>query len=359
MSYGMRKKIEHWMNEEDIGIIAHLFLLLCSLLYACAVKLRLFLYDSGVLKKRKLPCRVISIGNITAGGTGKTPIAMHIAKLLKDAGAKPLILSRGYKRKGGGIGVVSDGKKILLDAEEAGDEPYLIAKRLAGVPVVVCSDRYKGGVYAWEKFKPDVIILDDGFQHIRLARDLNILLVDASRGFGNGYMLPRGILREPLSRLDKADIALVKGSKLPERDLAVLRGHMVDPLYFSYRPSMFLDIKDSTALKPGDFREKRALLVSGIANPESFARTVDALGLTVGKKLYFPDHHDYTRRDIDMIRKASADCELIVTTEKDAVKLSKYAGHLNRPVFALSVEVQFSEPERLTTLLLPFVRRVR
>src|SRR3989338_4045779 len=212
----MKKIIHIWMRWEDMAFLYYLLYLplySSSILYGICIKLRYFLYHTGIFKTKRLTCKVISIGNITVGGSGKTPMAIYLAKKLKEKGRKVIILSRGYKGKVKGIGVVSDGGNILLDPEDAGDEPYLMAAKLKNIPVIVGKDRYKAGLYAIEKFNPDVIILDDGFQHIRLARDIDFLLIDLRKGFGNGHLFPLGMLREPLSGLKRGTFFLMKGIK--------------------------------------------------------------------------------------------------------------------------------------------------
>ncbi len=185
------------------GLIDNLVLLLLTpfaWLYSLALRLRALLYRSGILKTHRLPRPVISIGNITVGGTGKTPVTAYIARFLLAQGYRVAVLSRGY---GGSLEgqtcVVSDGATIMLSARECGDEPYLLASTVPGLMVVIGTDRYAAGQLAMQQLSPDIFLLDDGFQHLRLHRDLNILLLDFSRPFGNGLTLPAGILREPLS----------------------------------------------------------------------------------------------------------------------------------------------------------------
>ncbi|MEK6539527.1 MAG: tetraacyldisaccharide 4'-kinase, partial [Deltaproteobacteria bacterium] len=168
-----------WIEGERRGLYFLLpFLYIFSILYGIGVRLRLFFYRIGAFKIRRLNCKVISIGNITVGGSGKTPMTIHLAEWLRDRDKKVAILSRGYKGRIKDSGIVSDGEKILLGPEDAGDEPYLMAARLKNIPVIVGRDRHRAGMYAIEKFRPDVIILDDGFQHIGLVRDLDIVLID-------------------------------------------------------------------------------------------------------------------------------------------------------------------------------------
>ena len=184
-----------------------------SVLYGGLTHLRRRLYTRGRLKSHRLPCPVISVGNLTLGGTGKTPLVIHLAEKIQGMGYRPVILSRGYKglaEKGGAV--VSDGRNLLCDARQAGDEPYLMAILLPTVPVVVGRHRYRAGMDAIRRFQPDIILLDDGFQHLQLKRDLNLLLLDAQNPFGNRYLFPRGTLREPEVSLLGADAVVLTRS---------------------------------------------------------------------------------------------------------------------------------------------------
>ncbi len=199
-----KQKIESIMNSKGDPPLPPLALLLhcMSIFYGAAQRLRATSYQHRVIPSRELPCKVISIGNITVGGTGKTPMTIYVATEIKRAGFNVVIVSRGYKgraEKHGGI--VSDGRRIYMDADQAGDEPYMIACRLNDIPVVVGKDRFAAGMLAIDKFQPDVIVLDDAFQHLKLKRDLDLVLLDHRRPFGNTHLLPRGVLREPVSSL--------------------------------------------------------------------------------------------------------------------------------------------------------------
>jgi tetraacyldisaccharide 4'-kinase len=340
------------MDAQDPGPFIHAFLNTLSVFYGLAVKLRLFLYGSGVLKTKKLPCKVVSVGNITVGGSGKTPMTMHLAELFRKAGLRVVILSRGYKRAGRGFAVVSDGEKIHLGPSEAGDEPYLMATRLKGIPVIVGKDRVKSGAHAVKNFSPHVVVLDDGFQHIRLERDFNILLVDSKLALGNSFLLPRGILREPVSAAARANLVMVKGQG-PETEKTVktfLPGFDKPVKSFNYMPAGCIDIKDGEEKDAGYIRGKRVLALSGIAEPVSFTGTLEEAGAVVSKTLFYPDHHSYTPEDVDEIIKQANEgaVELVVTTDKDAVKLRAYAGRFSGiTVVALSIEVKAEGLEAL------------
>lgn len=340
------------MREEEVGALPGLFLSTLSSVYSSGLLLRSLLYRSGVRRPKRLPCTVISVGNLTVGGTGKTPVTIHIAEFLKKNNSRVVILSRGYKGSSKGVTVVSDGKGILVGPKEAGDEPYLMAERLRGVPVITGADRYRAGLYAIDKFSPDVVILDDGFQHIRLERDVNILLVDSAEGFGNGHLLPRGILREPVEAVKRADIIMVKngaGDSLKKYNLPIFE--------FSYRPVALRDMNNGIEAGLNFIAGKKVIAIAGIANPQSFFKSLASLDADVVRTVSFPDHHDYTHTDINGIRALAKEAQLIITTEKDGVKLKGQS--LGLPAFSLSIDVDVKEKEKFHGLILPARRTVR
>ncbi len=323
-----------WMEGEGRGFLFYLlvpFLYITFLLYGIGVRLRFFLYHIGVFQTHRLDCKVISIGNITTGGSGKTPMAIYLAERLLERGKKVAILSRGYKGKIKDVGVVCDGENILLGPEDAGDEPYLMAVRLKTVPVIVGRDRYKTGTYAVERFNPDIILLDDGFQHIRLARDMDIVLIDLRRGFGNGYLFPMGILRESLRGLNRASFFMVKGNEL---QIANLKKQNKPIISFNYKPQAVINLLDNSRHNVDTLKGKKVVALSGIAEPKSFSETLKELGAIIIKEIIYPDHYFYTFDDLKKIKDAAAEAEIIVTTEKDGVKLKRLSP--DKPVPASS-----------------------
>ncbi|MGA8180790.1 MAG: tetraacyldisaccharide 4'-kinase, partial [Desulfobacterales bacterium] len=213
------------MSDDNHGNGCFLSLLsMASKVYGGAAKLKRIFYEKSILKSKKLSCPVVSIGNITAGGTGKTPMAIYVANIARDLGYKVAIISRGYKgkaEKNGGI--VSDGKALLMTAEIAGDEPYMMAARLRDVPIIVGKNRFKAGRLAIRKFEPDILVLDDGFQHLKLQRDLDLVLLDYRKPFGNGHLLPRGVMREPASALScAAAIILTRSDTMNDKEMKSL-----------------------------------------------------------------------------------------------------------------------------------------
>lgn len=319
-------------------------------IYGMAVRVRNFLYDAGRVKPRKLSCPVISVGNLTVGGTGKTPMAIWLAEMLKAAGFRPAVISRGYRgraEKTGGI--AGDGKRVLMSPETAGDEACLMAAKLKGVPVLVGADRFRSGRTALEKFRADVVILDDGFQHRRLARDLDVVLVDGAEGFGNGWLAPRGILREPLASLGRAHALVLTrcdaGAEATAQELSRLAPGK--PVFRSVHEAHVLGVEtgDGGFFEGGPVLEEwpkaRILAFSGIARNREFFRTVEHLGGSVREFLEFSDHQEYTLEDVDNILAFARQCgaDALATTEKDYVKLKgRFRFSLNLYVIAIRMD---------------------
>lgn len=330
-----------------------------SLLYSTATASRNALYDHGMLPTRGVDRPVISIGNITAGGTGKTPMTVQLAKLLKSFGLKVLIVSRGYRSLGEKAGaVVSDGKRLLCDVHTAGDEPYLMASLLRQVPVMVGQNRFKTARRGVKLFSPDVILLDDAFQHQAMLRDINLVLMDANLPLGNGHLLPRGPLREPLSGLNRADAIvftrcgpsqITVHSDLAHllstkhvfhcRHITVLRGMV--PAGHSLDHMAMAGEKDSLAtISQGG----PVFAFSGLANNPNFFCSISKMGRDVRGTAGFPDHHYYSSGEIgDLVRRAEQlDSHALITTDKDFVRLPRSIS-LKLDLFVLGVEIDFRE----------------
>src|SRR2546426_8142180 len=322
-------------------------------LYGLAMRARASLYARGLLKRQSLPCRVISVGNLTVGGTGKTPVVIALAAALRDRGRKVGVISRGYKRRSGtSILEISDGRTLRGHPEDSGDEPFLIAQRCPGVPVAVGADRPRVGRYLVDCFGLDTLVLDDGFQHLALRRDMDILVLDAGAPFGNGYLLPRGRLREPLSAMERASAVLVtRASQAQRLDELKATVHAVAPAApiwtTDFAPSAIVQVGGSAAVEPSALKGERVLAVSGIGNPESFRRLLAAAGATVADHCVFPDHHAYSQDDLARIRRSAelVGADRIVTTEKDAVKLAQINVVKNRQVelWAVRIDLQWLE----------------
>jgi tetraacyldisaccharide 4'-kinase len=338
-----------YKKEESLGEKVLLSpLLLASLPYGWAVRVRASLYSSGLFKTKQLPRPVISVGNITVGGTGKTPLVMALSRGLMERSIPTAILSRGYRAKKGPGPLVSDGQKILLSPEEAGDEPFLMAQALNGIPIFIGKDRFKNGQMALDRFSVRGFLLDDGFQHLPLHRDLNIVLVDSHIGFGNSHLLPRGILREPLSHLKRADFFLLTKAEDPEAcqslESTLREIHPSSPIFYSHYELAGLIHPDGKFQPFHLFKGKKVLALSGIANPDYFSSLLRKSGMEVVGEMIFPDHHFYTAQDLTSILGKVKEADWIVTTEKDMVKLKRLPLD-SLPLLSLRIEMKIWEEE--------------
>jgi tetraacyldisaccharide 4'-kinase len=317
-------------TREKRGFWKPLFwlLTLMSIFYYFLVKVRLVLYKVSLLKTKVLPKRVISVGNMTVGGTGKTPTVLALARFFQKNGVRVAILSRGYGRSDpNSIRVVSDGQQVFISPALAGEEAYLLAKELKGVIVAVGKNRFRTGQFLLKKYEIDLFILDDGYQHLNLYRGTNILLLDSAAPFGNSYLLPRGILREPISAIKRASMILLAG----KGNLDIQTGEYSEclktiriPKYsVRFLPAGFVNMTTSEYHSGETFGGKTAVLVSGIGNPKSFRSLVESFQIEVVRELVFPDHHSYFPDDIEAIADIarSRKADFIITTDKDAVKL--------------------------------------
>lgn len=324
------------------------FLRALSVLFERIVRLRFLLYRTRILRDTPLGCKVVVVGNLTVGGTGKTPVVEKMARVMASHGRKVAILSRGYKSKKEPLlrrilrwlnlasrpapRIVSDGKNVLLGAEIAGDEPYMLARNLVscGVCVVVDRDRVYAGEYAIRHFGVDVIILDDGMQYLPLRGSINLLLVDKTNPFGNGNLLPRGILREPVEHLKRGSyIFLTKSDGNPNPALVDrIRKYNPDAeiIECTHQPkrlcAVFGDMPD---IELGEMRGRRVATFSGIATPDKFEEFVRRYGARIAYNRRFSDHHRFSEKDLDEVFEGArlAGAEFIVTTEKDMVRLSR------------------------------------
>ena len=333
-----------------------------SKIFQVAVKIRRWLYNWRIPRDKTLGVQVIAIGNLTVGGTGKTPVVEKFARELRDAGRNVAILSRGYRSKPAPLHtrlvnkillredqtpprVVSDGKSLLLDSEMAGDEPYMLASNLKDVVVLVDKDRVKSGRYAIQKFGCDTLLLDDGFQYWDLrGRRHDVVLIDRQQPFGNEHLLPRGTLREPPSHLARAHTIFItksdgKTAELRERiarlnSTAAVIECIHQPLYFE---DVFTGERKGLDLLTG----KKVASLSGIAQPESFEQSLVKLGGELVYSKRFADHHRFTQQEIlNAINRAKKrQAEIIVTTQKDAVRFPKI-DRRDVPFYFMRVEIK-------------------
>ena len=303
--------------------------------YEFAARVRLWCYERGWFDTQRLPRPVISVGNLTVGGTGKTPVVMHLVERLTAQGKRVAVLSRGYRRRSQTRQLlVSDGQRVLVGPGEAGDEPYLIARRCPHAVVAVGADRYALGQWVLSRVPVDCFLLDDGFQHVQLHRDVNLLLVDATDLAGIQAALPIGRLREPLSAAARATAILITRARKEQDVDAVWRrllqacGSLPSPILVGF-PAQELRRVGMDERRPlGAFRGRVAVIFSGIGNAESFHAVVMGLGVTVADRLEFPDHVHYTDGMVETIRAKAESCsaDLLVTTEKDADKVAPFLG---------------------------------
>lgn len=304
---------ERWSQKALLAPLS-----LASWGYGAGVRLRGALYDAGLLHGERVEgLRVISVGNLNVGGTGKTPAVQYLAELLLREGKRVGILTRGYGRSSKEP-LTFTGTDRLPSVEEAGDEPLLLARRCPGARLLVGADRRHLARRARDEFKLEVALLDDGFQHRKLARDEDVVVVDEAVGFGNGRMLPRGPLREPLSSLSRATLFWVRAASTPGPTLPPLRAPQVRT---RYRPTAWVD--PSGALHPPEALSTQPVLaLAGLARPGGFLRTLGELGTDVRGTAFFPDHHRFSERELqDVATRAANLGARVVTTEKDLVRL--------------------------------------
>jgi tetraacyldisaccharide 4'-kinase len=312
------------------------FLLGLSFGFDLIARIRIWLYDKQLLKSHRLPCLVIAVGNVTTGGTGKTPMAIHVAQRMQQLGRRVVVLSRGYRgqaeKKGGWV---SDGRRILMGPDSAGDEPYMMAAKLPGIPIRVGRDRYRSGLDAIHRFKADTLVLDDAFQHLRVKRDLNLLLLDAQRPFGNGHLLPRGPLRMPVASIGRADAVVCtrcgKDAVAPRLSVQLAGSPRVflsrhAPSLYKVVPSGAIESKSPLTLAPlapSAVKGSTVLAFAGIADNESFKQSLNDLGLAVAGFIGYDDHHRYSQDDLNRIRKARNEVRApwLATTEKDFYRI--------------------------------------
>jgi len=335
-----------------------------SLVFGALVQLRFFLYRNRILKDQPLGCLVVVVGNLTVGGTGKTPVVEKFARSLQARGRKVAILSRGYKSKelrreslkemlwriyvsgepSPPPKIVSDGEEVLLDSELAGDEPFMLARNLPGVVVLVDKNRVKSGSFAIREYGCDTLILDDGMQYLPLQGRLNLLLVDKTNPFGNRSLLPRGILREPVRHLKRASyVFLTKSDGKRDRALeALIQRHNpgVDIIECAHKPQFLKEVNGDGRLELDDLRGRRIGAFSGIAVPQSFEGFLRKLGANLLYARRFLDHHRFDANELQEIvdEARAADLEFVVTTEKDAVRIADTIS-LALPIYYLRLEI--------------------
>lgn len=372
----MRDQLRAWMESLETFVLEVIFeqrrgkraavlrglLFVLSKGFALAVKVRRKLYEFRLFRDRTLGVQVIAIGNLTVGGTGKTPVVEKFARELKDQGRNVAILSRGYRSRPTPLfrrlldkvllredrtppRVVSDGKNLLLDSETAGDEPYMLASNLRDVVVLVDKDRVKAGLYAIEKFGCDTLLLDDGFQYWKLAgRRRDVVLIDCQQPFGNQHLLPRGTLREPPSHLARAtDIFLTKANGDNEALRRLIRRYnpRAGIVECVHQPLYFEDVFTGERHDLTIIRGQKVASLSGIAMPESFEQSLIGLGAELVAAKRFADHHRFTQQEVlNVINRAKKrQAAWVITTQKDAVRFPKL-DRRDLPILFMRVEIK-------------------
>jgi tetraacyldisaccharide 4'-kinase len=339
-----------WNDDEKPRISptrAALFIL--SLPYRLIVGLRNRLYDRQILTGVKLPCPVISVGNITVGGTGKTPCVLMIAKMLQSADFRPAVISRGYGGNSrASVNIVSDGQSILLGADVAGDEPLLIARSLPGIPVITGPKRMETGRAAIERFGADVLVCDDAFQHRQICRDINVVLLDDQKPLGNGHLLPRGPLRESPAGLSRADVLVLTRADVaspPHPGITGIARTLGIPVFRAVHRACGIT-RGNESLLMDALRGKKVCAFCGIAKPDSFEQTIVAAGAELVSFNPYPDHHPFGRRDIEDLQHAFSahGAEYLITTEKDAMRLERCPDFLNM-VWVLCMDMEICQNE--------------
>jgi len=372
----MREVFRNWTENIETFVLEVIFeerggfaasvtrtgLLGLSKLFTGIVKLRRFLYDKRIIRDYTLGIQVITVGNLTVGGTGKTPVVEKFARELQDAGRKVAILSRGYRSKPPPLHkrianklllrtesvpprIVSDGKSLLLDSETAGDEPYMLASNLKDVVVLVDKDRVKAGRFAIERFGCDTLLLDDGYQYWRLAgRRRDIVLIDRQQPFGNEYMLPRGTLREPEGHLSRADTIFITKSDGNTADLRA-RISRLNPdagiIECVHHPMYLEDLFTGKQIGLDYLKGRRLASLSGIAQPESFEQSLVKQGAELVYSKRFADHHRFSQQEVlnAINRSKKRQAEVIITTQKDAVRFPKI-DRRDLPIYFMRVEIR-------------------
>jgi tetraacyldisaccharide 4'-kinase len=363
-------ELERWGSDVIFGrakgfraSAMRLLMFMLSGVYRAVVQTRLRLYRRGWKEQHYLGTLVVSIGNLTVGGTGKTPVVEMLARTLRDRGRRVSILSRGYKSKKldavqswtrpDGTAypaedmpkVVSTGEEVLLASKFAGDEPYMLASNLDGVSVVVDKDRVKGGRFAVGELLADTLLLDDGMQYLNLAHAIDIVLVDSKSPFGTGSLLPRGTLREPKSNLRRASYIFITKCDGSSNEQLVERlrryNRVAEIIECTHGPKYLQNLTTGERQPLSFLQSKYVAAISGIAVPENFERQVEALGAKIEIRRRFSDHHRFSRKEITkfLSRCTERDMDLIVTTEKDAVRFPKQ-DRIEVPIYFLRIEVE-------------------
>jgi tetraacyldisaccharide 4'-kinase len=329
--------------------------------YAFTVAVRNWLFEKKIFREKRVGAVIISVGNLTVGGSGKTPLVIYLLDLLKKYGIKIGVLSRGYGRKSRGYKLVSDGKKILTSVDECGDEIYQTVSE-CNIPGAVCENRVKGVEKFQREIDVNVIVLDDAFQHRWIYRDLNVLVCEQkfllSRNFLVKNLFPGGNMREPFISVKRADVVIINRKFSSEEDIPVnLRKYFEGKKIFkaNYKAMGFVDIKRKVDHEIEEFRGQKSLLVSGIADPSSLIHVLDQNGINTENRMIFIDHKNYSNKEIQSIRKKfyNTNSQSVITTQKDAVKLVGFSKEFDDiDIFYLKIKMVMSDEQSFSKFIL-------
>ena len=333
--------------------------------YTFVINLRNKFFDDGIFKSKSVPVKVVSVGNLTVGGSGKTPMVIYLTTMLKKFDKKPGVLSRGYGRNTNGYLFVSDGEEIFTTVEKCGDEIYHTALHCK-VPAAVSENRVVGANKFLHDANVNIIILDDAFQHRWIKRDADLLLVEqqflVSDNSLNRKLLPTGLLREPFSSIKRADAVIINRKFSDKKEIPdEFKKYFIDKAIFTshYKAISFVDVMKHTVYELKDFEGQHSLVVSGIANSYSFLNILRQTNVNTTNKMIFRDHKEYTLKEVQQIRKRfySTNAYSVVTTQKDAVKLIKFAKEFDDiDVFYLEIEMQMDEPQKFEDYILQKIK---
>jgi tetraacyldisaccharide 4'-kinase len=326
--------------------VIQLLLLPLSGLYTLIIELRNILYDREWFNIHRFPLPVVSVGNLLAGGTGKTPLTMLLIEKLSAKYNSIVVISRGYGRTSSGTLVVSDGNGKIENADVGGDEPVMVANKFLKIPIIVSEQRAAGIKLAMQRFSPQIILLDDAFQHRSVFRDVNILLIDINKNPCHEKMIPAGNRREPLKAITRADIIIYTKSRkqnIEADPFRLSKWYNGESYTSAYVPGRFRNIMTGDYLSLNDLANKAVIAFSGIAVPGYFEQSLKELNIKLHHLFVFPDHYVYKQNDFDMIKSKSLahDCKLIITTEKDAVKIGNdYFSGFDLLVLEMDVKIE-------------------
>ncbi|MFO7889117.1 MAG: tetraacyldisaccharide 4'-kinase [bacterium] len=316
-----------------------------SLLYGMVISVKNLLYNKKLILPVKVSTKVISVGNITVGGTGKTPLVKTLASMLTKYNYRIAVISRGYGGREKGITCVSDGTNILSEIKTSGDEPLLLAENLPGIPVVAGKHRIKAAQYAINNFNSEIIILDDGFQHRKIHRDIDIVTINAANPWGNRMLLPGGPLRERLKNLTRADVFVITNADKSEKIgkiKSLIKKYSPHPVFLTQHNPVSFFTAENKKIELPDFKNQSIIAFSGIANPVLFRTSLINIGCVIKKFIPFPDHHFYTDADLKQLQTIALHNKVraIITTEKDMVRINKWDNQ-EMPLYYLKIELTF------------------